>query len=180
MNKKLKKGLNDLLDLLKEAAGNTAKYSVRFIGGITSVIGRLTWILGKYAVSTFFGHKEQHIQLFADLVELVYSMDDFKRNVKSEEEKNFFDKAIDKLNGLIEEYFPEESKTRFQQFKVECTQDLFKSTYKENAFTKGKAYLVLREEAGMYHVEDNLQYVFTFNNNGTREDMYQFDQYFKR
>lgn len=178
MEKGIKKQLKSIIGTLKEAAKKTGEYSSAFIMATGRVIGRLVWIISKYALTSVFGNQSQRIQLFTDLAELAYEIDGYRRGLEGEE-KSFFVKILDSLNGVIDEHFPEERSNGFQQFKVECVKDLYKSTYNENAFTQGKTYLVLKDWEGNYDIEDNLDRVFNFNHDGTSESMYQFKEYFK-
>ena len=46
-----------------------------------------------------------------------------------------------------------------------CTKDLYKSTYKSNAFTKGKIYEVVSEDENIIYLLDNKKREFNFSKN---------------
>jgi len=178
MKSELKNRLKEFKNTLNVYVHSTTEYSVKALASIVRVIGRLTYIIGKYAFTTLLGNKSQRVALFSDLVSLADEIRLYKGNSSDEKEKSMFEKVLDELNGIIDDYFPEERASGFQQFKVECVKDLYKSTYKSNAFTKGKTYLVLKDWEGNYDVEDNLGRVFNFNHDETSETMYKFNEYF--
>jgi len=178
MKKELKNRLKEFKNTLNGYMHSTTEYSVKVLATIVRLISRLTYIIGKYAVTTLLGNKSQRVTLFADLVSLADEVRLYKGNSFDEEEKSVFKKILDELNGIIDDYFPEERAAGFQQFKIECTKNLYKRTYKENAFTKGQTYLVLKDWEGNYDVEDNLGRAFNFNHDGSSVTMYKFNEYF--
>lgn len=62
--------------------------------------------------------------------------------------------------------------------KTKCKKSLYKSTYKRNAFNKGKEYIILYEEEDIIYLLDEMDQTFSFSKK-EEHTMYNFTDYFK-
>lgn len=60
-----------------------------------------------------------------------------------------------------------------------CKRSLYKSTYRGNAFTKGKIYNVIEEDDDFLYIEDNKSQRFNFSKI-KNEPYYYIDDYFRQ